>query len=422
MTGYRPSTQRTDLLSNIEDWMSQRNADVRRLGGEAEAAGRAAWAQATRTGQNIAATKPSDVAALGVRAISQAGRRARAAVQSGAQAMGEAVGGRSGTPLWHGAVEQLRAGTSGAEDAFTFGLGDRAVAGTRALLDAAHGADLGRAFGSHMADERAQDQYDAAHYGVARNVGQVLGTGAQIAALGPLEGLVGGVARIPQATAFLARETAALGAVGGVIGVGGQAITDLARGRVSSAGDYGGAALGGAVGGVASRWLGAGHSGALGGVVTSLAQDRLNGRQFSFDRAHGAAILGGVMGAAGGRLGQRLSDDLPIAMKGQLGEDMSRARTWLRGDKVLAEAKRAEPLEAGGYTIPDHLTQGGETVEAKFGPFARLSRRQLQAFDQPLSNYRVDHFLPRDFGAVVGFPAALGGYDGFLAASPTRPM
>jgi hypothetical protein len=94
---------------------------------------------------------------------------------------------------------QAAAGWRGATDALTFGLDDRASAGAKALWDAAHGADIGQAYQSHIADERAQDQYDAQHYGLARTAGQLIGTGTGIALTGPLEGAVAGGMRISQA-------------------------------------------------------------------------------------------------------------------------------------------------------------------------------------------------------------------------------
>ncbi|MGZ3371336.1 MAG: hypothetical protein ACXU8X_20650, partial [Caulobacteraceae bacterium] len=55
----------------ITDWMAQRWRDVAKLGPEAEAAGRRLWAQATRSGQDLAAHSPSDLQALGARSLSR---------------------------------------------------------------------------------------------------------------------------------------------------------------------------------------------------------------------------------------------------------------------------------------------------------------------------------------------------------------
>jgi len=51
--------------------MAQRWQDVAKLGPDAEALGRQLWAQATHSGQDLAAPNPSDVRALGARSLGQ---------------------------------------------------------------------------------------------------------------------------------------------------------------------------------------------------------------------------------------------------------------------------------------------------------------------------------------------------------------
>ena len=55
------------VLDSIENWMARRKADVQRLEGQAAAAGRRVWNEATRAGQNLLAQQPSDLNALGAR-------------------------------------------------------------------------------------------------------------------------------------------------------------------------------------------------------------------------------------------------------------------------------------------------------------------------------------------------------------------
>ena len=55
---------------DTKDWTTVRNADVARRQ-DAEAAGRHAWEQATRSGQNLSAARLSDVVALGAHVLSQ---------------------------------------------------------------------------------------------------------------------------------------------------------------------------------------------------------------------------------------------------------------------------------------------------------------------------------------------------------------
>lgn len=417
MAEQRQARRRVGVFDGVEEWMRQRNADVMRLGHEAEAAGRGVWNQATRTGHNLAATRPSDVVALGARVLASPRTRGAAPIQVGAAPVARRPA-PSAPPrmpaaksLGQEASDQVLAGARGAQDAFTFGAGDHLYAGALALGDAARGADLRGAYEGRIAAERKRDRYDAEHYRTARAVGQVIGTGAQVAALGPAEGLVAGGARIAEASP----EIAVLGGAGAAAGVGGQAISDVSRGKVGSVGDYVGAGLGGTVGALASRGGRAGYAGAAAGAATSLAQDLLNGRVPSVDKARSAALAGGVMGTAGGMLGRSWSDELPIKAKELIGERFSRLRTWARGDETRVGPKSREYLEEGGYTVPDQRTYRGSTprdiVESKFGRKAALSRRQRQAYEQPLSNYRVDHSLPRDPGVLIGFPLAEYGYD-----------
>jgi hypothetical protein len=51
-------------LDDLEGWMAQRNADIS-LRPDAEAAGREAWEQATRSGRDLAAPQPSDLVGIG---------------------------------------------------------------------------------------------------------------------------------------------------------------------------------------------------------------------------------------------------------------------------------------------------------------------------------------------------------------------
>ena len=67
----RQAQQRVGVLSDVEDWVARRRADVDRFGRDAEAAAHEALRVAARTGQAISAAKPSDVVALGARLLDQ---------------------------------------------------------------------------------------------------------------------------------------------------------------------------------------------------------------------------------------------------------------------------------------------------------------------------------------------------------------
>lgn len=415
------SSGKASLFGDAKSWIENRQAELDQYGHKLEAAGRATWNQATRTGHDVAAATHAELVALGRKTLGVGAAPAKGAQPKPAASRAVAAPVRSAMPpprpaagaplrpvIQNGFAQVLAAGR-GMQDAATFGLGDRAVSGVLALADAARGAEIGEAYGRRMADERARDAYDREHYGIARTVGQVVGTGAQIAALGPLEGLALGGVRIAQATPMVARELAALGGVGGAAGVGGQALSDVLRGRIGSAGDYVGAAVGGAAGAVAARSGRGVEAGAVLGATTSVAQDVFNGRAVSVDDARASGLAGAALGAAGGFVGRRVSDSLSRSAKGDLGEDLSRVRTWARGDQTLAGPKSRQYLEGRKYTFPDQRTASGELVESKFGRSADLSKRQREAHAQ-LDNYRVDAWLPRDIGAGFGLTAADLGY------------
>ena len=72
MAGFQPLRRPIGVFDDsddIDDWMARRNAEVARRP-DAEAAGREAWNQATRSGQNLGAARPNDLVRLGVQSLS----------------------------------------------------------------------------------------------------------------------------------------------------------------------------------------------------------------------------------------------------------------------------------------------------------------------------------------------------------------
>lgn len=105
----------------------------------------------------------------------------------------------------------------------------------------------------------------------------------------------------------------------------------------------------------------------------------------------------------------RWSSELKPYRKGQLGEQLSMSKTRREGDRVVGEQVRTKLSE--GYTVADHVTGWGKTVESKFGPTARLSRAQRRAVKELADRYRVDWWGPRDAGglAATGVGSGLAG-------------
>ncbi len=234
-----------------------------------------------------------------------------------------------------------------------------------------------------------------------------------------MEGAVAGGTRITQAATLIARERKALAAVGAAGGIGQQALSDAARRKLSSPADYAGAAVGGSVEAYASiSGLGS-RAGAAGGAASSVTRDLASGRLPSLEQASQAASQGAYWGGGLGIAGRATSNALPRngkrgeLTKGNLGESLSRIRSWARGDRTLPMGIKRKYLKEGGYTYPDHWLDGDRFAESKFGiGIKRLSDRQMQAFEEfnprptNFPKYRVDHWLPQDIGAALAFTFA----------------
>ncbi|MCA3738053.1 MAG: hypothetical protein IM673_08360 [Phenylobacterium sp.] len=87
----------------------------------------------------------------------------------------------------------------------------------------------------------------------------------------------------------------------------------------------------------------------------------------------------------------------------------------MRGNGLPYALKPRVPVGGGKVAIPDHQTQSGLYVEAKFGPSADLTKNQKKAFSLDPDGFRLDHFLPQDMGAATAAIASN------LAMTASRP-
>ncbi|MFM8820397.1 MAG: hypothetical protein ACKOD3_07655 [Phenylobacterium sp.] len=278
-----------------------------------------------------------------------------------------------------------------------------------------------------MASAQAQDEEDWRLHPYARTAGGVAGTGASLLVASPLA--LGRVAaggarmaaladapRLKAAAGLVGREVAGLTGLGAANGAVGQVVMDHALGKKSTFSDTAGAALGGAAGTLgllASRRPQA--SAALGGATTSMTQDLLGGRPISFDEALQSAGLSRATSSLVAPVVATRVNRLPPSEKGKLGERLSEGRSHLRGDAPREGGKPRVPVGGGKVAIPDHQTQSGLYVEAKFGPSADLTKNQKKAFSLDPDGFRLDHFLPQDVGAATAAIASN------LAMTASRP-
>ncbi len=389
--------------------------------------------RAIRTGQEVAARTPSEVRALGLAAAqgrlpeALGGVVAKKVVQAApVQKKASTASGPKATAKASpksAAVEQIRAGVSGAVDEFSLGAADRVLSAGDALLDGGV-QGFGDRYAAGMGRRRAEDAYDSQHYGAARTTGRVVGLAGGLAATGGAaaagRAALSGVPRAAKLMAHVAKAPrlkigvdphglvrfAAGG--GAAAGVGAQVVEDVVAGRASSLGQYGAATLAGAVGGVATLRHGPMHGGAIGGASDAIASDIAAGRSPSVEGAIGSAHAGAVLGKAGDLIGTYGTAALPAHLKGNVGEGLSVGKTLSRG-KVPKLKKTRVPVGVGErYSIPDQRI-GRDFLEAKMGPSANLSpnQRLLQAKTKREGNkYLIDAWQFRDAGKAAGVVGA----------------
>jgi len=425
----RSSHSRSDTRDDIADWMRQRGEAVAaRMTPQARAMAHELFRVAIRTGAAIPLATPMAVALAGAQTLMRDRRQASspaARPQKAAAPLRRAAPPQRkpatatdprqpAEPL----VSSLAAGARGASDAFTFGLGDHLGAGLSAAGGMIQGRDFVSGYQDGMASARAQDAEDWRLHPYARVAGGVAGTGASLLVASPLalgRAAAGGarmaaladVTRLKATAGLVGQEVAGLTGLGALNGAAGQAVTDHVLGRTSPLSDYAGAALGG---GTTTAALLATRrpqaSAALGGATTSLAQDLFGGRPLSVDEALQSAALSGATSGLVSPVVARRVNRLRPSEKGKLGERLSEGRSQLRGDAPREGGKPRVPVGGGRVAIPDHQTQSGLYVEAKFGPSADLSKNQKKAFSMDPDGFRLDHFLPQDVGAAAATMAS----------------
>jgi hypothetical protein len=446
-------------LDEKKRWYDARVAHLAHKAHELEAIGRKVYGDGIRTGRDVIARTPQELQAVARAVIKSQQRAAAPAAKNPPTVRARPAPQRNPTkasPPRPDLIREGQAAVSGAVDELTFGLADRGLAAVEALRDGGADGFVDR-YAHEMAAKKAEDDYDAAYHGMARNGGRLAGFVGSVAATGgfglggaALKGAAAGArllgaadkaagitkvaARAAKAAnssrriAQLSREGLTTMAVGGgaASGAAGQVISDLASGKPGSAGDYAGAVLGGIAGGLALR---AGVRdprlvGALEGAATTGLQGLANGRDFSAMDIAASARGGAIGGSVGDLIGKYGANALPRKVKGDLGEQLSLLKTLAEGkpDPRYAEAvvgfqerlpgavggpgvQREVLLRGGRKTIADHVTHDGSAVEAKFGSSARLSKAQRLARAELLDRYRIDHWLPADIGraSTVGF-------------------
>lgn len=303
----------------------------------------------------------------------------------------------------------LDAALSGAGDTLTMGMADPATSALRALRGGVDG--WGGRYQANLQAAQAEDSYDARHFPVARAAGQVAGAGGALALMAPL-GAAGAVARfaptagrLGQQAGHVFRLSTTAGAGSGLVG---QSASDAIAGRLSPFSDYVGAVVGGALGGLAAPAVGAVQGSAIAGGAIPAAQAAFAGQMPSLDEVSKGFAGGALLGPALTRASTAPIRGMTSNQKGRLGETLSLIDTHLRGEPLTGIQKRVDfpwSTPRAGFVKIDHQTPL-RNVEAKFGPFARLTDNQKRAIRAGLLELDVIHWLPRDLAAITGVSGA----------------
>lgn len=410
-----------DRLREIEEeknrWFRERGAQAARLKQDLENAGREAWSAATRAGVDLQARTTQELQALGER-VDARSRVVRPPQQSSTTQNASQSRGGGGAAARRQAPQKSRPSAIDLREAalqtdtalraaaniLTFGGADHFAAGMDALLEPGGIEQWRQRYDANLAEQNARNRYDASHRRAAQVIGQVGGTTLGMGSFGPATAAASLAPRLPGAAVMSGRETAALLGGGAATGLGVQTISDVASGRRSSAGDLGGAVLGG-MAGAAALPLGPGRAGAVDGWVTTAAQDILNGRPVSLERAGESAIAGRLLGGLAGQVGRRASDSLSPRDKGRLGEAMGDIRSTINGARRERARKSRDYLADGSYWYPDGRS-GALRFEDKFGYKPTLRSNQLRAQSELGSNFQLYHFTPDDVGGLLSMPAS----------------
>lgn len=318
---------------------------------------------------------------------------------------------------WSKSGEVAYAGAKGLQHALTLGQDDKVIAAVQTVLGAGPPGKLTDRFASNLEVQKSMAERAAREHPIASAIGENAGLAAGFLVASPEVLRVKGVqpalqaaARYRRATTSVPRlvtkprEYAVVAGVGGVSNAGLQAGLDAVPGGEPSWRRNVGAGVGGAAGSLATIAVGPRLGGAVEGGLTPAAQAMLERRLPSVDEVRNGLLTGYVLGSGGGAEGARWANALKPKAKGTVGEVLSAAKTLARLEAPSGFHKQLN-LKGGGYTIQDHATSAGDTVEAKLGEWADLSKRQRQAQRERGEKYRVDRWRAADVGKIFGFTA-----------------
>jgi hypothetical protein len=394
---------------SMDEFVARRRREAAARAGQAAAAYQA-YGQAIRAGEALDLSQPSDLAAFGARSSPTTTGPVSAIDNANcSNQQGSTPAPQNFIQAAHEAALQADTVARAAANILTFGAADHLAATTDALFQPGGLSGWGQRYDADLAQEQARNRYDASHRQAAQTIGVGGGTALGLGVMGPMEGALAAVPRLPGAAALTGREAASILGAGGITGLGMQALSDLAKGQHyrSSLGDKLGATVGGVAGAVALPF-GPARAGAVGASVTSAAQDLFNSRPVSVEQAGENALAGNLFGGLMGVSGRAWSNNLPFQSKGVLGEVLGDVRSTANGQRRTGTSKSRARIKYsnGKYWYPDGRRED-LMFEDKFGVLPPLSDNQKLAQTTLGPNFHLNSFVPADVGKIFGLPAGM---------------
>lgn len=312
------------------------------------------------------------------------------------------------------ASERAFAGTKALQNTIFLGQDDKLIAGLQTAMGQGRGGWADR-YNQNLRQQNDRMETVARAHPLSTSVGEAAGIGTALMVGNPFaigrSGVMSVVKTVPRyrpakppspRLQTKPREYATVVAGTGLLNGGLEGAASLATGHTGTVGDYAGATIGGALGGLATFGVGPRLGAAVEGGMTPVAQALLNGRAISPREVRNRVAAGAFFANTGEVSSIRKVNNLSSKQKGRLGEALSVAKTLARLDLPLSLQEDIH-LALGGKTVADQLTLTKKIVEAKFGQYARLTHRQRQAKAEFPERYRHDHWQKEDVGKIGGY-------------------
>lgn len=306
------------------------------------------------------------------------------------------------------------AGLKALQHTLTLGQDDKVIAAIQTLAGHGGGESLVERLGANLEKQQELSAGLRTKYPVSTGVGDTVGLVASLATAAPaaaaraaaplyLNALGKGktLGQIPRLMAT-PRQHLTTSVSAGLVNAETEAVLNQLTGKRTSAADFAGPFVGGALGARATTATGPTLGAALEGFVTSATKDILNGREVSLHDASLAASNNARLGTLADHPATRWMERLPPATKGKVGETLSIAKRitdwdWPNFREVSLRLSNKK------LTKLDPASSKRIFVESKAGIRPEISQNQLKARSEHPEKYEIDWWHHSDAGKLAGY-------------------